>query len=169
MKPSHTAPFGIHRLASEFLSAGLKIQPVAASAAAEFTQPIAFVAYYLAGHSIELSLKAFLLSRGVPITALRKRPYGHNLAALLREARRRKLGRVAKLSRHDVAVVNLLNACYGTKEFEYVSIGYRRIPSYSDTVAVATRLQDGVGSYCRKLATNNSIQRTQARYAGARR
>ena len=108
-------------MASEFLSAGLKIQPVAASAAAEFTQPIAFVAYYLVGHSIELSLKAFLLSRGVPITALRKRPYGHNLAALLREARRRKLGRVAKLSRHDVAVVNLLNACYGTKKSSSMS------------------------------------------------
>ncbi len=118
----------MHRLADEFLSAAIKVQPLAPSSTAELTQPVSFVAYYLIGHSIELSLKAFLLGRGVPIVTLRSKAYGHNLSVLLREARRRKLGNVAKLTRHDLAVVNLLNTCYGAKEFEYVAIGFRRLP-----------------------------------------
>jgi hypothetical protein len=53
--------------------------------------------YFLLGQSIELSLKAFLLGRGVPLKELRSRKYGHNLETLLDEARRRKLGLEVKL------------------------------------------------------------------------
>ena len=85
-----TTPFSTHRLAGEFLAAALKIQPVATSATAKLGQPLSLTAYYLLGHSIELSLKAFLLGRGVPIRTLRSKAYGHDLAALLHEARRRR-------------------------------------------------------------------------------
>jgi hypothetical protein len=50
--------------------------------------------YYLLGHSIELSLKAFLMKRGNKLSDLRSHKFGHNLYALLRESRRRKLGKV---------------------------------------------------------------------------
>jgi hypothetical protein len=158
MKKSATAPFGTHRLAGEFLAAALKIQPVATSAAAEIGQPISLTAYYLVGHSIELSLKAFLLGRSAPSKTLRNKPYGHDLSTLLREARRRKLGNLAKLSRGDIAVLNVLNECYGTKELEYAFTGARRLPHYSMAVSVAKHLQSKIGPYCRKLAANNSFK-----------
>jgi hypothetical protein len=138
--------------------AALKVQPVASSAAAELRQPITLTAYYLVGHSIELSLKAFLLGRGVSIGKLRSKLYGHNLAALLSEARRRKLGNLAKLSRQDIAVINVLNECYGVKELEYAFTGARRLPHYSVTVSLAKHLLDSLDPYCRKLADNNSFK-----------
>lgn len=153
-----TAPLGTHLLAGEFLAAALKIQPVASSATAELAQPISLTAYYLVGHSAELSLKAFLLGRGVPIKTLRNKPYGHDLTVILREARRRKLGLVAELSRQDIAVLNVLNECYSAKELEYAFTGARRLPHYSVAVAVAKHLLDSIGPYCRKLAANNSFK-----------
>ena len=153
-----TASFGTHRLASEFLAAALKVQPVAATAAAELRQPVSLTAYYLVGHSIELSLKAFLLGRGVSLNKLRNKPYGHNLATLLGEARRRKLGNLAKLSRQDMAVLDVLNECYGVKELEYAFTGARRLPHFSVAVSLAKHLLDSLAPYCRKLAANNSFE-----------
>ena len=165
MKTPVTAPLGTHRLAAEFFAAALKIQPVASSAAAELRQPISLTAYYLLGHSIELSLKAFLLGRGTSVKTLRNKPYGHDLSALLREARRRRLGSLAKLSRRDISVIDVLNECYGVKELEYAFTGSRRLPHYSMAVAVAKHLLDSVAPYCRKLAANNSFKPTPLRGA----
>jgi hypothetical protein len=166
MKKPVTAPFGTHRLAAEFFAAALKIHPVASSAADELRQPVSLTAYYLIGHSVELSLKAFLLGRGVPVKKLRNKPYGHNLTVLLREARRRKLGNLAKLSTRDIAVLEVLNECYGAKELEYAISGVRRLPHYSLTVAVAKHLLDSIAPYCRKLAANNSFKPTPHRGVG---
>jgi len=60
-----------------------------------------FVAYFLVGCSIELSLKAFLFARGEKINRL-KREYGHDLSKLIFESRRRKLGREVKLTRNQL-------------------------------------------------------------------
>ena len=75
--------------------------------------------YYLYCHSIELSLKAFLLGRGINQNELKKRKYGHNLEALLNEARRRKLGREVKLDKNDLKMIKFFNVLYSNKEFEY--------------------------------------------------
>ena len=158
MKTSVTAPFGTHRLAGEFLAAALTVQPVARSEAAAIRQPVSLVGYYLVGHSVELSLKAFLLGRGMTVNALRRKPYGHDLVALVREARRRRLGNLSKLSRQDLAVVEALNECYNAKELEYAFTGARRLPHYSLAVALANTLLESIGPYCRRLAANNSFK-----------
>lgn len=160
-----TAPLGTHRLASEFLAAALKVQPVASSAAAELAQPISLAAFYLLGHSIELLLKAFLLGRGTSIKELRNSPYGHNLAALLGEARRRKLGAIAKLSRQDIAIIATLNECYMPKELEYAFTGARRLPHYSASVALAKHLLTALSPYCRSLAAEGRASRMRSRRA----
>jgi hypothetical protein len=158
LKTPVTAPFGTHRLASEFLEAALTVQPVARSEAADLRQSVSLVGYYLLGHSVELSLKAFLLGRGVSIKVLRNKPYGHDLVALVREARRRRLGNLVKLSRRDLAVIEVLNECYGSKELEYACTGTRRLPHYSLAVGLANTLLESIGPYCRKLAANNSFK-----------
>jgi N-acetylglutamate synthase-like GNAT family acetyltransferase len=44
-------------------------------------------AYFLAMHSIELSLKAFMRLRGVTVHELRSRKYGHGIRACYRKAK----------------------------------------------------------------------------------
>lgn len=153
-----TAPLGVIRLSKEFLVGARAAQEPAKNAAQELGQKLSLVAYYLAGHSIELSLKAFLLGRGLSIDTLRSRKYGHNLSVLLSESRRLKLGNCAKLSPKDLAVVQTLDGCYSAKEFEYMFYGSRTLPPYSMVIAVATKLHDGIAPYCSRLAANNSFE-----------
>lgn len=153
-----TLPLGAVRLSGEFLSAAQNAQEPAKTSMQELAQRLSLVAYYLVGHSIELSLKAFLLGRGLTWSILGSRKYGHNLSALLAECRRRKLGTCVKLSTREMAVVQVLNDCYSAKELEYSFTGSRRLPNYSQVVQLATKLHDGIAPYCGKLAANNSFK-----------
>ena len=65
--------------------------------------------YFLLGRSIELSLKAYLMSRGVSIGELRKKKYGHNLHVLLHEAKHRDLGDVVPMEDIEIGVIELLS------------------------------------------------------------
>ena len=56
---------------------------LAASHSHEAPRAFSPVEYYLACHSMELSLKAYLLLRGIPKDEIRKRHYGHNLDNIL--------------------------------------------------------------------------------------
>lgn len=158
-----TAPLGVINLSKQFLAAAQSTQEPAKSPAQELGQRLSLVAYYLAGHSIELSLKAFLLGRGLAVEKLRNRKYGHDLSALLIESRRRKLGNCVKLTRQDLAVVHTLNGCYAAKELEYMFHGSRKIPPYSLVIALATKLHGGIAPYCSRLAANNSFKPTPLR------
>ena len=105
-------------------------------------------AYYLIGHSIELSLKAFLVARGCPVNELRKaNKYGHNLDALLSEARRRKLGREVTLNRNAEKAIRMLSPTYKGKRLEYMEYGKYRLPQYRFMRAVAKNLLDGLHRY----------------------
>ena len=100
---------------------------------------------------MELALKAFLLGRGMTLAELKSRKYGHDLAALLTEARRRKLGNEVSLSRPELEAMRLLNEMYSVKELEYAITGYRRLPSYAITHAVASKLCTGLQGYVRRI------------------
>ena len=160
---TNTAPLGVVNFSKQFLAAARSTQEPEKSVAQEIGQRLSLVAYYLAGHSIELSLKAFLLGRGLPIETLRSRKYGHDLSALLLESRKRKLGNCVKLSRRELAVVHTLNDCYAAKELEYLFHGTRTLPPYSQVVALATKLHDGVAPYCGRLAADKSLKRRPLR------
>ena len=68
---------------------------------------VSLPAYYLWGHSIELSLKAFLFGCGVPLRKLKSKELGHNLEALVGEALRRNLKRVAHLNSREIGEIHL--------------------------------------------------------------
>lgn len=59
---------------------------------------VSLPAYFLLGRSIELSLKAFLLHKGMPISELRKKRYGHDLKALLAKSRDQDIEHFVKLA-----------------------------------------------------------------------
>ena len=155
-KKTNSAPLESLLLSMEFLEASKLVLPPPENELEELKQKISFPAYFLVGHSIELSLKAFLLGRGLSNDTLRSRKYGHNLTALMKEARRRKLGAFVKLKKNELVAIETLNDCYSNKEFEYTVVGYRHLPHYSKIFAVARQLCIGVKPFCIRLAINSS-------------
>ena len=147
----NTAPIGFLRVANDYLRAARTVQQPPVSELEALRQRISLPAYFLVGHASELALKAFLLGRGHTITELRSRKYGHDLAALIAESRKRKLGREVRLSARELDCLRLLNECYSAKEFEYAINGYRRLPSYALVFSTATKLCEGLQGYCRRI------------------
>ena len=102
---------------------------------------VSLPAYFLLGRSIELSLKAFLLHKGIPISELRKNKYGHNLRALLAEARSRGIERYVALEVIERGVIDLLSYDYEGKRLEYrITDGTYALPLLRETWEVARRL-----------------------------
>ena len=83
MNDTRTTPFGMWRYGNDFRKAALAVLT-------EHNDRVFVPYYFLLGQSIELSLKAFLMGRGVSLYVLSSRKYGHDLKALLDEARRRR-------------------------------------------------------------------------------
>jgi hypothetical protein len=145
MDTARTTAMGFWRHAREFADAARAVR-VADGSKLRMLLPV----LYLLGHSVELSLKAFLLGRGVPIGTLRSREYGHDLAALLKEARRRRLGNEVPLQSRHLNVIQLLNYEYVAKKYEYRETGMYYTPDPSLTQDVADRLIGGLEVYCRE-------------------
>lgn len=102
---------------------------------------VSLPAYFLLGRSIELSLKAFLLHKGIPISELRKKRYGHNLRALLAEARAKGIERLIELETIDAGVISLLSYDYEAKRLEYrITKGNYALPLLPETWDIARRL-----------------------------
>ncbi len=161
-----TSAFGLWRYAEQYLSAALEIQQSAGSIAERIAQNISIPAYFLVGHSVELSLKAFLRAKGMSVNELASKGYGHNLESLLRESKRRKLGVAVRLKKADVDAILLLNQSYKPKELEYIVTGYRQLPAYDVLAACATKLVTGLKSYCYDKTFNKRLKRDAANARG---
>ena len=114
-------------------------------------------AYYLLGHSIELSLKAFLLGRGVPLTKLKSKTFGHDIKALLTESRNHRLGSEVKLDPREIGVIILLNHDYVAKRFEYRETGTYHLPYDWLTQNIADKLVKGLKRFCERVTLEKHI------------
>lgn len=132
--PGVTSPFGLLRFAEEYRAAALVVRQ--AKAGEIPPSP----AYMLIGQSIELSLKAFLLARGVPLEKLAAKPFGHDLEALLREARRRRIDRLVPLHQFHDEAIQLVSPVYRRHEFRYIVTGVRTLPKWEFLVHTAAEL-----------------------------
>lgn len=127
MKPLKSFGFWSH--AEQYLLAAEKVKKPAIPQKGKSRFKLILPAYYLVGHSIELSLKSFLSAKGYSHSELRKQKYGHDLESLLSECTRRKLGREVNLSKIQVQGI-LLIKCNTPEFFEnlvvhlIVSMGY---------------------------------------------
>lgn len=74
-------------------------------------QPPSWPRYFLFCHAIELALKAYLTLHGLDILTLQKKPYGHNLKELLKEAANRGLGS-GPLARGDIELLDEAHTKY---------------------------------------------------------
>ncbi len=104
-------------LGREFLDAAEALQPPPKSQLDELRMTSSRVPYYLLGHSIELSLKAFLRCKGIDVASLKR--IGHDLKELLSVASRNKLDDVVKLSHDQSRAIDVFSERYSAKKYEY--------------------------------------------------
>lgn len=114
---------------------------------------VSLPSYFLLGRSVELSLKAFLLTSGVTREELRSRKYGHDLDALLKEATKRGLEKQIPIKDVERGVIELLNYDYAEKRFEYrISGGTYLLPRIDVTVQITRKLAYGLQEFCSPAA-----------------
>jgi len=139
---NRTTPFGMWRYGDDFRKAAVAVLSV--------HNDRHFMPYYfLLGQSIELSLKAFLLARGMELEELRKK-YGHNLKKLLDESRRRKLGTEVKLDQVHCGAIHILGIEYLGRRFQYIRTGGMLLPEAWLAQEAADKLSQGLKKYCYK-------------------
>ena len=120
----YETPIGFHNYASDFAVWANRSR-------GEKTQFFSPVPYYLYCRSIELVIKAFLLAKGITKKQLKARKLGHDLTALLTEARKMGLEDIVVIDPEWEAELSKANDYYFKKDFEYfnVAFGYYSLPS----------------------------------------
>ena len=86
-------------------------------------------AYYNAMFGIELTLKAYLRSRGVTVRAL-SRDFGHDLRKCYRKAKELGLGDIYRPTLDDLRAMHLLMEMNSGHRLRYIVTGAIGIPSW---------------------------------------
>lgn len=113
------------------------------------------VRYFLACHSIELSLKAFLSTRGRSLLQLSEFKYGHNLEAILVSAETNNIDLTVTLSSVQKAEIKKATFYYLGKVFEYPASGeaivaYPELPNLDVLIDTALHLVAKLEVPCRE-------------------
>jgi len=137
------SPLGFHRYSNEFLKAGQEFK------GEDIFSP---VPYYLYCRSIELSLKSFLLSKGVSKETLKKK-IGHNLEKSINKAESLGLSDVVVIAKQHRKELKKANEYYVSKGFEYFEVlkavtGYQNLPDLSLLSELASLLVSKLESVC---------------------
>lgn len=142
--PTRTTSIGLCRYACEFLEAAL-----AADSKMGHRDGFEIVApdpvLFLVGQSIELALKAFLLSRGVPLRKLRC-DYGHNLHRSLRKAKELGLSTLVELDADELSTIEVLDDLYSSRQLQYIVTGKKAFPMRCPLQRAALRLVHAIGN-----------------------
>lgn len=85
-------------------------------------------ALFLLAHSLELSLKSYLLSQGVDAVSLSRYPYGHDLAYCLTEALSRGLLRKGEPSPSERQAVITTSDLFKDRELSYLYEYPKQLP-----------------------------------------
>jgi hypothetical protein len=145
-------PLGTYKYGGDFLKA-----------AEDFAgRPMSVVPHFLRCQAIELGLKAFLLLKSVAALVLTRRPYGHDLSALLDEAQKRGLSAFFPIESAEVDTIRLANDFYDSgprrrRRFQYFEVAM--IPSLREKLPDATILQQ----IASKLVRNDQLEQAYLR------
>ena len=139
--PSRTTPLGMIRYAHEFMEAALAVdEKIGNKAGFEIVAPLPVL--YLVGHSIELSLKSYLLSQGVTLRELRH--FGHNLHASFRKAKELGLLSHVHFTVPEEGAFEILDGLYSTKQLEYIVTGAKQFPMFGLVEVFSAKLFNAV-------------------------
>jgi hypothetical protein len=140
---NRTTAFGAWRFADEYCRAAAAVNSIATGC-----EDLVSPRYYLLGHSIELALKAFLLSKGVPLSELRSKKLGHDLEKALVRAEELGLQNAVTVSDQERADIILLNKTYQSKEHEYISTGSFQVPKMERLLAILHKVLPAIRATC---------------------
>jgi hypothetical protein len=102
---------------------------------------VSLPSYFLLGRSIELALKAFLLSRGLEAKELKSRKFGHDLDALLDKALALGIEDELSITELEEGALRLLNYDYLDKRLEYrITNRTYALPFIDITTQIAQKL-----------------------------
>jgi hypothetical protein len=148
LDPKRTPSFGLWRYGNDF--------GIAANLVAGIENPRRFMPYYmLAAQSIELLLKAFLLSRGVPLSDL-KGSFGHDLTKLLDRSMDEGLEAFVAITGAECGAIDILSVEYKERRFMYIQTGPLMLPELSIIHGFLEKLSQGIEHVCFE-ATSNDI------------
>ncbi|MEM0950070.1 MAG: hypothetical protein AAGK37_21935 [Pseudomonadota bacterium] len=105
---------------------------------------------FLYWHSIELFLKAYLVTDGMSPSELRQRKYGHNLTALRDEAKKRGL----PLTPKDEDLIDFMPSTETMIDLRYLKVGIRTVPEFFEIEAICESIYRLVGAELQKRGTN---------------
>jgi len=141
--PNRTTPLGLVRYADEFREAAIAVDDsLGKKPGFEIVAPIPVL--YLVGHSIELSLKAFLLYKGVTLNDL-KINFGHDLGKCYMKAQELGLLNFVKFENEENEAFDVLNDLYSTKQLEYIVTGSKQFPVFGLIQTFSKKLLDTLG------------------------
>lgn len=140
--PERTKPIGLARYANEFHEAAMGAdRTLGMKPGYEIFAPIPVL--YLIGHSMELSLKAFLLHKGVTLSDLRKN-FGHDLGKCFKKAKDIGLLRDVTFDEHEIGAFFALNDLYSNKQLEYIVTGAKTFPIFGHLQSMSQKLLNAV-------------------------
>lgn len=142
--PERTTPMGMVRYGYEFLEAAFVVYERAAQLDSRMVMP-PVPALYLLGHGLELTLKAFLLSKGVTLEHLRRK-LGHDLEKAFTTSKENGLDSLLQSHELEESVLTFLNVMYSAKELEYIVTGAKTIPHYPLLQNFSIKLFDAVAA-----------------------
>ena len=138
-------PHGVWRMGKDFIEAAGELTPAKKTPEDFISHDL--ISYYLIAHGIELQLKAFLISTGLHIDAIRKK-FGHDIKKLLDVSGDENIDEYVSLCDNDKAIIDWLNDYYKNKCFEYFEIGMISLPSYYDICCVAEKISNELRYAC---------------------
>ena len=103
--------------------------------------------YYLLGHSFEVGIKSFLLSKGATQKCLRD--IGHDLNKAIESSKACGIESYFTFSNEQVEMVTQLNKYYKAKEFEYRKTGCKTLPDPVNFAEIIKDLLESIKSVCR--------------------
>ncbi|HXG28769.1 MAG TPA: hypothetical protein VNJ47_07965 [Nevskiales bacterium] len=143
--PARTTPHGLIRYASEFYAAAVAVDDsLDKKQGYEIFAPVPVM--FLAGQSIELSLKAFLLAKGIDLRALRLQ-YGHKLSSSLQRAKKLGLGDIVVLTDTDESAIAVLDPLYSSKQLQYIITGVKTYPIFGPLEEATRKLLEAVAVF----------------------
>lgn len=142
----YISPAGFRVYAADFLNAHQSYRP---------SQPFSPTSYYLICHSLELSMKAFLLAKGM--TRAEIKCIGHNLAVLLKKVKELDIDTICSVSDAEAKEIRKANAWYLRKGFEYFELrnlkdGPKTLPDLKVLIKIAQSLVKDLEPLCLSVA-----------------
>ena len=137
LDPEKTTPVGFARYAEEFFLSSIIVERelgLKIGAGQIPTVP----SLYLIGHSIELALKAYVLTHKNSLDDLIS--LGHDLERCYQEAQIFSIGNKFFPTQQELGAFELLDNLYSTKQLEYIVSGNKNMPLFSLVQSFSNKL-----------------------------